>query len=104
MATGLNYRFAVTADATNTAADVLFTSASASNDFRGHILSSEGGVEIVSNACAFTLDMSVATGVATTSWEVVGDGTYWILRGFYTGNDASIGTSGDGLLLTNSTL
>ena len=104
MAAGLNYRFIITADATNAAADVLFTSASASHDFRGHILSSEGGVEIVANACAFTLDMSVATTVATTCWEVVGDGTYWVLRGFYTGNDASIGTSGDGLLLTNSTL
>ena len=106
MAAGLNYRFIVTADATNTAADILFTSASASNDFRGHILSSEGGVEVVANACAFTIDVSAGAGLAigTTSWEVVGDGTYWILRGFYTGNDASIGISGDGLLLTNSTL
>ena len=106
MAAGLNYRFIVTADATNTAADILFTSASASNDFRGHILSSEGGVEVVANACAFTIDVSAGAGLAigTTSWEVVGDGTYWVLRGFYTGNDASIGISGDGLLLTNSTL
>ena len=104
MATGLNYRFAVTADATNTAADILFTSASASNDFRGHILATDGGVEVVTNACAFTIDMSVATGVATTNWEVVGDGTFWVLRGFYVGNKAAIGTSGDGLLLTNSTL
>ena len=103
-ATGLNYRFVVTADASNTAADVLFTSASASHDFRGHFLATNAGVEVVSNACAFTLDMSVLATVGTTNWEVIADGTYWVITGFYTGTQAQIGISGDGLLLTNSTL
>ena len=103
-ATGLNYKFVVTADAANTGADILFTSASASNDFRGHILATDGGVEVVSNACAFTLDMSVFANVAATNWEVIADGTFWAITGFYVGNKAAIGTSGDGLLLTNSTL
>ena len=104
IAKGLNYRFIVTTDATNTGADVLFTSAHADNDFRGHILATDGGVEVVSSACAFTLDISVFAGIATTNWDVIADGTYWILRGFYVGNKAAIGTSGDGLLLTNSVL
>jgi len=103
-ATGLNYKFVVTADASNTAADVLFTSASASNDFRGHFLATNAGVELVANACAFTLDVSVVNTIGATSWEVVADGTFWAITGFYTGTQAQIGTSGDGLLLTNSTL
>jgi hypothetical protein len=103
-ATGLNYKFVVTADAANTAADVLFTSASASNDFRGHFLATNAGVELVANACAFTLDVSVLATIGATSWEVVADGTFWAITGFYTGTQAQIGTSGDGLLLTNSTL
>ena len=103
-ATGLNYKFIVTADASNTAADVLFTSASASNDFRGHFLATNAGVEVVANACAFTLDMSVVPTVGATNWEVTADGTYWVITGFYTGTQAQIGISGDGLLLTNSTL
>ena len=48
--------------------------------------------------------MSVFAGIATNNWDVIADGTYWILRGFYVGNKAAIGTSGDGLLLTNSVL
>ena len=103
-ATGINYKFVVTADASNTAADVLFTSASASNDFRGHFLATNAGVELVANACAFTLDVSVVATIGATSWEVVADGTFWAITGFYTGTGAQIGTSGDGLLLTNSTL
>ena len=103
-ATGLNYKFVVTADAANTAADVLFTSASDSNDFRGHFLATNAGVELVANACAFTLDVSVLATIGATSWEVVADGTFWAITGFYTGTQAQIGTSGDGLLLTNSTL
>ena len=83
---------------------MLFTSASASHDFRGHFLATNAGVEVVSNACAFTLDMSVLATVGTTNWEVIADGTYWVITGFYTGTQAQIGISGDGLLLTNSTL
>mgnify|MGYP005827009737 CR=1 FL=1 len=104
VATGLNYRFIVTHDATNTGADVLFTSANASNDFRGHIAASDGGQEIITNACAFTLDVSVAAGIATTTWEVTCDGTYWVLTGFFVGTKAQIGTSGDLMLLSNSVL
>ena len=83
---------------------MLFTSASASHDFRGHFLATNAGVEVVSNACAFTLDMSVVPTVGATNWEVTADGTYWVITGFYTGTQAQIGISGDGLLLTNSTL